>query len=212
MPLVPVAEGDPHVPAHNEERDAINDLEDGVAARIPFPVSPTLGSMLRWDGDKWASSKMRIFEGIGSPEGVVAAPVGSRYVDVTGASGNAEYIKATGTGNTGWSVLNQDSGWQAIVPGTGWQNVSGAPALARMINDVVYLRGRLERVSGAGLTAGTIPLALRPTEELIGNARWASEHGLCDVHINGTITVSGLYDTSADLYLASISTVPYKRS
>lgn len=40
--------------------------------------------------------------GIGSPEGVVTANVGSIYLRTDGASATTLYIKESGTGNTGW--------------------------------------------------------------------------------------------------------------
>lgn len=40
--------------------------------------------------------------GVGSPEGVVAAGVGSMYTDETGGAGTTLYIKESGNGNTGW--------------------------------------------------------------------------------------------------------------
>lgn len=42
--------------------------------------------------------------GFGSPEGVLAAPIGSTYVDMgTNIAGNF-YVKQSGTGNTGWAA------------------------------------------------------------------------------------------------------------
>ncbi len=40
--------------------------------------------------------------GAGSPEGVVAAPVGSIYMRTNGGAGTSFYVKETGIGNTGW--------------------------------------------------------------------------------------------------------------
>jgi len=40
--------------------------------------------------------------GMGSPEGAVAARVGSLYSRLDGAAGTSLYIKESGTGNTGW--------------------------------------------------------------------------------------------------------------
>lgn len=40
--------------------------------------------------------------GSGSPEGVVAAPVGARYSRTDGGAGTSFYVKESGTGNTGW--------------------------------------------------------------------------------------------------------------
>ena len=42
------------------------------------------------------------FSGTGSPEGVVTAPVGSRYRRTDGGAGTSFYVKESGTGNTGW--------------------------------------------------------------------------------------------------------------
>lgn len=121
MTLAHVASGDPHVAAHNAERDAINQNIADIAARIPKPATPLLGELLRFDGSNWSRSATRLFEGNGSPEGAVAAPPGSRYVQLDAASGALEYIKRTGTGNTGWQV----SGFSD----TGWRNVLGQVSL-----------------------------------------------------------------------------------
>jgi hypothetical protein len=40
--------------------------------------------------------------GIGSPEGVVTAPPGSRYMDISDPAAPHTYEKGSGTGNTGW--------------------------------------------------------------------------------------------------------------
>jgi hypothetical protein len=42
------------------------------------------------------------YSAAGSPEGTVAAGVGSIYTDSTGSAGAILYIKESGTGNTGW--------------------------------------------------------------------------------------------------------------
>ena len=43
--------------------------------------------------------------GTGSPEGVITAQPFKLYFDTTGASGSNLYVKATGTGNTGWVLV-----------------------------------------------------------------------------------------------------------
>ena len=40
--------------------------------------------------------------GTGSPEGEVAAPVGSVYIDTAATNGSIRWVKASGTGSTGW--------------------------------------------------------------------------------------------------------------
>ena len=42
------------------------------------------------------------YSGTGTPEGVVTAPVGSRYRRTDGGALTSLYIKESGTGNTGW--------------------------------------------------------------------------------------------------------------
>jgi len=42
--------------------------------------------------------------GLGSPEGVVTANVGSMYTRTDGGVGTTLYVKETGTGNTGWAA------------------------------------------------------------------------------------------------------------
>lgn len=43
-----------------------------------------------------------VFTGSGSPEGVVTAPVGAIYNEITGGVVIAQWVKASGSGNTGW--------------------------------------------------------------------------------------------------------------
>ncbi|MGR5928591.1 hypothetical protein ACT7C2_13680 [Bacillus pacificus] len=40
--------------------------------------------------------------GVGSPEGVITAKVGSEYIRSDGSRGSTYYIKESGTGSTGW--------------------------------------------------------------------------------------------------------------
>lgn len=212
MSLDPVSNGDPHVPAHNAERTAINALEVDVAKKIYKPNTVSLGSMLRWDGDNWVASKMRIFEGNGSPEGVVSAPVGSRYVDATAASGVPEYLKATGTGTTGWVPLNTSLPWTTITPGAGYAHTSGKTAQACMVNDVVYLRGGLRRTSGTGATVGTLPTGMWPAQTIQCYVRAANSLYLFDIGTTGVLSIQTSIVSNADVWLASAMGAPFKRS
>jgi hypothetical protein len=45
---------------------------------------------------------IQIYVGTGSPEGVQTAVAGSIYFDVTSPSAPIQYVKGSGTGNTGW--------------------------------------------------------------------------------------------------------------
>ena len=115
MPLDPIAQGDTHVPAHNEEREAINALEQTMEGKITLPAGLQTGDLLVWDGTQIVSTETRFLEGNGRPDGQVAAPVGSRYIDKTGAQGAVEWAKrAGGTTNVGWICLAGDTGWRDI--------------------------------------------------------------------------------------------------
>lgn len=46
----------------------------------------------------------KIITGTGSPEGVVAAGVGSLYTNKSGGASTTLYVKTSGTGNTGWTA------------------------------------------------------------------------------------------------------------
>lgn len=54
--------------------------------------------------------------GSGFPNGVVSASVGSIYIDTAVTNGASSWIKKSGTGNTGWQVLEGDTGWRNLGP------------------------------------------------------------------------------------------------
>ena len=60
-----------------------------------------------------ASSEYEI-HGTGMPNGKVAAPVGTTYVDTAATNGALKWIKRTGTDNQGWEVLTGDTGWRTL--------------------------------------------------------------------------------------------------
>lgn len=45
---------------------------------------------------------LKIYTGVGTPEGAVTAPVGSMFLRSDGGAGTSFYIKESGSGNTGW--------------------------------------------------------------------------------------------------------------
>lgn len=52
--------------------------------------------------------------GTGMPNGKVAAPVGTTYVDTAVTNGALKWIKRTGNDNRGWEVLIGDTGWRTL--------------------------------------------------------------------------------------------------
>lgn len=57
----------------------------------------TLHDFIPGDGDL-----RRVINGVGSPEGVISAGIGSIYMRTDGGAGTSIYIKESGTGATGW--------------------------------------------------------------------------------------------------------------
>ena len=76
--------------------------------------------------------------GTGFPNGVVSAPVGSIYIDTAITNGASSWIKKSGTGNTGWQVLEGDTGWRRLATlGAFW---SSGYVDVRRIGYSVYIR------------------------------------------------------------------------
>lgn len=162
MPLDPVAQGDQHVPAHNEERETINALELELEKKISLPPGAATGDLLTWDGTRWITTETRFFEGVGRPDGKFAAPVGSRYIDKAGEQGAIEWVKRTGgSGNTGWLVLAGDTGRRDI--SSLMSKPAGAAVNAahvRRVGQVVDMYFDLKMPTGASVTWN--PIAVLP--------------------------------------------------
>ena len=94
----------------------------------------------------------RFYEGVGSPEGKVAAPVGTSYVDSAATTGAIRWIKASGTGNTGWKVEYGDTGWRDISADI--SDRESGRILLRRIGDQVFLVADALKLT----TTGSVPL------------------------------------------------------
>lgn len=113
----------------------------------------------------WLES--RLVEGSGRPEGVVAAPVGTRYTDRATTNGVIEWIKASGTGTTGWRVATGDTGRRNIAATVTWPFTLVNSALLRRVNERVYLdilAANPAALAGGstGVATGAIPTGFRP--------------------------------------------------
>ena len=83
---------------------------------------------------KVLEAKQWEIHGRGMPNGVVAAPVGTTYVDEAVTNGALKWIKKSGTGNVGWDVLIGDTGWK-IIPSV--SKLGGSYVKVRRVNNVV---------------------------------------------------------------------------
>ena len=77
---------------------------------------------------KVLEAKQWEIHGRGMPNGTVAAPVGTTYVDEAVTNGALKWIKKSGTGNTGWEVLIGDTGWKIL------------PSVSKLGNSFVKIR------------------------------------------------------------------------
>ena len=173
MSLDPVSSGDPHVAAHNEEREAINDLEGAIPLLIPKPATPQVGDMLRYNGTAWVSSVSRLFEGNGQPEGTVAAPIGSTYIQLDGTTGAVRWLKVAGVDendNTGWTLEIGDTKWRNVLADVSLP--SGAAKYAaniRRLNNWVQVYYDLNTpASGTSWDVMTLPVGFRPKFTMYG--------------------------------------------
>ena len=120
--------------------------------------------------------------GLGSPEGVVTAPVGTIYSDSVFNQNAGLWYKRSGSGNTGWIILYGDTGWRTITSWTSGGAITGqalsasfAPVAGqagairtRRLNDEIYVGIRnLSRVDSTVISvwaAGyVLPQGFRPS-------------------------------------------------
>ena len=102
--------------------------------------------------------------GTGSPLGVVSAPVGSQYRDTAATNGAVIWVKAAGTGKTGWVVQYGDTGWRDFAPEVPWVLATAAGyCRIKRSGDLVTLVGRLspaaDQVGLARSTARNVIIA-----------------------------------------------------
>lgn len=100
--------------------------------------------------------------GTGSPEGVVTAPVGSTWIDTAATTGAIKWVKASGTGNTGWVVEYGDTGLRNLSAETlsnGWTTVS---LWIQRVGQLVYISGYISGAAASNDTFYTFPTGFRP--------------------------------------------------
>lgn len=215
MTLNHVSSGDPHVPAHNAERDAINALEGEVVDRIPFPTGAAYGDVLWYDGTNWVTTDTRLLEGDGRPEGQVAGPVGSRYINKTPDEGGVMWVKTSGGDST--------VGWVCVAGSTGKRNVvtlidkrsTGVINSATLIrtNNTVELHIDIAKMPtnvASPYTLFTLPVGFRPMYNRYGaltdNKEGADTGGtgvMGDGKVNIYTPVAGKGDKYSGIWLTT---------
>ena len=137
-----------------------------------------------------------ITRGSGSPEGNVAAPVGSIYTDTAATNGAIRWIKTSGTGNTGWRVEHGDTGWRNVRSLISPEPTGGTIDIRRHGADISVALDALA-ISGDGTYvqfAFLLPAGLRPDRALylpLSPVVTADATGGVRVQSNGTVTIYG---------------------
>lgn len=97
-------------------------------------------------------------KGNGMPNGTVTAPVGTYYTDTAGTNGAWRWLKTTGAGNTGWTVVYGDTGWRNLVPELPG---SSGTLLVRRVNNTVEMAFNAFDTTQRGSTDWTMPAGFR---------------------------------------------------
>lgn len=107
--------------------------------------------------------------GSGQPNGVVPAPVGSKYIDTANTNGVLEWMKASGTGNTGWVVsVGDDTASKLYVQSRGQNLISnGTGLLGNNYNFSGFTFDPTEVYAGGGSFKSATYDAIIKTDELI---------------------------------------------
>ena len=146
--------------------------------------------------------------GVGSPEGKIAAPVGSVYTDTAATNGAIRWIKTSGTGNTGWRVEYGDTGWRDITSSIPSENLKSGAVYIRRTQDLVTIRFvALSSDIPARTTVLTLPPGFRPDQssnyDISGY--WGNHaNTVAQILSNGAI---GFRDTVSENTVNSINTV-----
>ena len=102
-------------------------LSDGGGS-ITLPTTTATPS-----GNTSQSNQYEI-HGTGFPNGKVAAPVGTTYVDTSVTNGALKWIKRKGDNNQSWEVLYGDTGWKKFGISSGYNQ---ATLRVRRINNMI---------------------------------------------------------------------------
>jgi len=183
---------------------------DGGTGSVNVEVTRSTGRWTFQDvgataGLELGSSGPRIMSGTGSPEGVVTAPVGSTWTDTATTTGAIQWIKATGTGNTGWVVEYGDTGQRnmsAEALSNGWAVASSIFRLRRC-GSRVELTLAVSKTSATADTVYTLPSGFRPPGSVYAVSTSATDD-YADVTVSsgGLIIISRTYMNVATHYLS----------
>lgn len=109
----------------------------------------------------------RVLRGVGMPNGVISAPVGTLYEDTNATNGATLWVKASGTGNTGWRVAEGDTGWRNITALVDSPDIATTTsAVIRRVGNIVEVKFDLNFVNPGGLNKEVAPISTYNTSLL----------------------------------------------
>jgi hypothetical protein len=130
------------------------DVTNALAGKVDTTGNQTIAGVKTFTSAPIAPSGTSIggvlyLTGTGFPNGVVTAPTGSIYIDTAITNGASSWIKKSGTGNTGWKILEGDTGQRDITASVinGW---TATKVFVRRVNNEVYLQ--VEGLNAAAMT------------------------------------------------------------
>jgi hypothetical protein len=154
--------------------------------------------------------------GTGSPEGVVTAAPGSTWLQTdatTDVKGWIRWVKATGTGNTGWVAgAEADTGWRtsssSLITGVAKSASSGAAAICR-VGDVVQVHFNVTISAGSvtQLTSGALTTGFRPSSKIPIGIVGVSTASSADAAL-GTTAALGYYAQTSPIRLTASAPNP----
>lgn len=100
--------------------------DGGGSVNLPTNATPT--------PSRTGQSNEYEIHGTGFPNGKVAAPVGTTYIDTNVTNGALKWIKRKGDNNQGWEVLYGDTGWKRLSISSGYNQ---STLRVRRINNIV---------------------------------------------------------------------------
>ena len=210
-------------PASDFATSAQGTKADGA---VPSPAAPTTGDLIVYGGAAWTSlrgtadgqvlvrdstqtsgwrfSLDSTIHGTGTPQGIVTAAVGRRYIDDAATLGAVEWTKMSGAGNTGWSVTAGDTGSKDI---TSLAAAALDPAntghlyLRRVNADVIVSGFDLLLLPGTGtLTIAQLPVGyqLQPVDGGMTASNWNRNNSgaLCQNMFMNTGTLTWITETN----------------
>lgn len=136
---------------------------DGDQAGCYWTGPSHLSESVRYGTNRELAMLDRDLSGTGSPEGSIAAPVGTRYTDTAATVGARSWEKATGTGNTGWVAMGADTGDRLVASGI--TNLGDATVTVRRVGSQVTVT-LIQPTAGTAtgtVSLTTLALGFRPT-------------------------------------------------